>query len=67
MVCCQPSGTDPGGEGILWEAEMDLHDKVALILGAVKGIGKGIGLELARRGVRLASKEADGPSCTAPM
>jgi len=54
MVCCQPSGTDPGGEGILWEAEMDLHDKVALILGAVKGIGKGIGLELARRGVRLA-------------
>jgi len=33
---------------------MDLHDKVALILGAVKGIGKGIGLELARRGVRLA-------------
>lgn len=32
---------------------MDLNPKVALVLGAVKGIGKGIGLALARAGVRV--------------
>jgi 3-oxoacyl-[acyl-carrier protein] reductase len=32
---------------------MKLKNKVALVLGAVKGIGKGIGLALAREGVKL--------------
>ncbi len=32
----------------------DLRDRVALVLGASKGIGKGIGLRLAREGVRVA-------------
>lgn len=32
---------------------MELKNKVALVLGAVKGIGKGIGLALAREGVKL--------------
>lgn len=32
---------------------MNLKGKTALVLGAVKGIGKGIGLDLARQGVRL--------------
>jgi len=33
---------------------MDLNGKVALVLGAVKGIGKGIALDLAAQGVRTA-------------
>lgn len=33
---------------------MDLHDKVALVLGAVKGIGREIGLALAKKGVKVA-------------
>ncbi len=33
---------------------MNLSNKVALVTGAVKGIGKGIGLALAREGVRVA-------------
>ncbi|MDM8524742.1 3-oxoacyl-ACP reductase, partial [Desulfococcaceae bacterium HSG8] len=33
---------------------MKLKNKVALILGAVKGIGKGIGLALAKEGVKVA-------------
>jgi 3-oxoacyl-[acyl-carrier protein] reductase len=32
----------------------DLRDRVALVLGAIKGIGKGIGLRLAREGVKVA-------------
>lgn len=32
---------------------MEIQGKVALVLGAVKGIGKGIGLALARQGARL--------------
>jgi len=31
---------------------MELKDKVALVLGAVRGIGRGIGLDLARQGVK---------------
>ena len=33
---------------------MEIKDKVALVLGAVKGIGKGIGLALAGEGVKVA-------------
>jgi 3-oxoacyl-[acyl-carrier protein] reductase len=33
---------------------MELNGKVALVLGAIKGIGKGIGLALARQGVKVA-------------
>ena len=33
---------------------MDLNGKVALVLGAIKGIGKGVGLALAERGVKVA-------------
>lgn len=32
---------------------MNLNGKVALVLGAIKGIGKGIGLELANQGARV--------------
>jgi 3-oxoacyl-[acyl-carrier protein] reductase len=38
---------------------MDLENKVALVLGAVKGIGKAIGLSLAARGVKLALTHYD--------
>ncbi len=33
---------------------MELNGRVALVLGAIKGIGKGIGLALADRGVKFA-------------
>ena len=38
---------------------MELNDKVALVLGAVKGIGKGIGLALADEGVKVAANYFD--------
>ncbi len=38
---------------------MDLKNKVALVLGAVKGIGKQIALDLARQGVRVAATHYD--------
>lgn len=40
---------------------MQLKNKVALVLGAVKGIGKGIGLGLARKGVKVALNYFDWP------
>ena len=33
---------------------MEIKGKVALVLGAIKGVGKGIGLALARRGTKVA-------------
>ena len=33
---------------------MEIKGRVALVLGAIKGIGKGIGLELLRQGARVA-------------
>ena len=36
------------------DSESGIRDKVALVLGAIKGIGKGIGLALANEGVRVA-------------
>lgn len=37
-----------------WRPQMELYGKVALVLGAIKGIGKGIGLSLANKGARVA-------------
>ena len=42
---------------------MELKDKVALVLGAVKGIGKGIGLALAKDGVKVALNYFDWEVC----
>lgn len=39
--------------------EMDLNGKVALVLGSIKGIGKGVALALARKGVRVAATYFD--------
>ncbi len=36
------------------DSESGIQDKVALVLGAIKGIGKGIGLALANEGVKVA-------------
>ena len=44
-----------------------LNGKVALVLGAVKGIGRGIGLALARQGVRLALTRHDWPESFSEM
>ena len=41
---------------------MDLSGKAALVLGATKGIGKGIGLALAQAGVKVALNYYDGPA-----
>lgn len=38
---------------------MNLYGKVALVLGAIKGIGKGIGLALAQEGVNIAATYFD--------
>jgi 3-oxoacyl-[acyl-carrier protein] reductase len=43
------------------------EDRVALVLGAVKGIGKGIGLDLARRGFRVALTYYDWPEALPQM
>lgn len=41
--------------------------KVALVLGGIKGIGKAIGLDLLRRGIRVASTWHDWPESLAAM
>jgi 3-oxoacyl-[acyl-carrier protein] reductase len=46
---------------------MSLDNKVALVLGAVKGIGKGIGLALAERGARLVLTRHDWEDAFARM
>ena len=46
---------------------MKLKNKVALVIGAVKGIGKGIGLALANEGVRLALNYFDWEESLAEM
>ncbi|MCJ8502338.1 SDR family NAD(P)-dependent oxidoreductase [Desulfatitalea alkaliphila] len=40
---------------------MDLQEKVALVLGSVKGIGKAVGLDLARAGARVVYTWHDWP------
>jgi 3-oxoacyl-[acyl-carrier protein] reductase len=44
-----------------------MKDKVALVLGAVKGIGKGIGLALAQDGVKIALTHFDWPEALDAM
>lgn len=46
---------------------MELKGKVALVLGAVKGIGKGIGLDLARQGADLILTRHDWPDAFCDM
>lgn len=46
---------------------MEIKGKVALVLGAVKGIGKGIGLDLARQGVSLVLTRHDWPDAFCDM
>ncbi len=46
---------------------MELKKKVALVLGAVKGIGKEIGLALARNGVKVALTYFDWPEAVESM
>ncbi|MBW1984616.1 MAG: SDR family NAD(P)-dependent oxidoreductase, partial [Deltaproteobacteria bacterium] len=42
---------------------MKLKNKVALVLGSIKGIGKGIGLALAEKGVNVALNYFDWEEC----
>ncbi len=44
-----------------------MKNKVALVLGAVKGIGKGIGLALAQDGVKTALTHFDWPEALDAM
>ncbi|WP_035236192.1 SDR family NAD(P)-dependent oxidoreductase [Desulfobacter vibrioformis] len=46
---------------------MEIEGKVALVLGAVKGIGKGIGLDLARQGACLVLTRHDWPDAFCDM
>jgi 3-oxoacyl-[acyl-carrier protein] reductase len=46
---------------------MQLNDKVALVLGSVKGIGKAIGLDLARAGARVVYTYYDWPESLAAL
>jgi 3-oxoacyl-[acyl-carrier protein] reductase len=49
------------------EKVMDLSGKTALVLGAVKGIGKGIALSLAEAGVQVAATWHDWPESLAAL
>ncbi|NWH03735.1 SDR family NAD(P)-dependent oxidoreductase [Desulfobacter latus] len=46
---------------------MEINGKTALVLGAVKGIGKGIGLDLARQGANLILTRHDWPDAFCDM
>jgi len=46
---------------------MEIKGKTALVLGAVKGIGKGIGLDLARQGANLILTRHDWPDAFCDM
>jgi 3-oxoacyl-[acyl-carrier protein] reductase len=46
---------------------MNLHDKVALVLGSVKGIGKAVGLDLAAAGARVVYTYWDWPESLASL
>jgi 3-oxoacyl-[acyl-carrier protein] reductase len=46
---------------------MDLNDKVALVLGSVKGIGKAVGLDLAAAGTRVVYTHWDWPESLASL
>ncbi len=46
---------------------MELKGKVALVLGAVKGIGKGIGIALAKQGVKVALTYYDWEESLEPL
>lgn len=46
---------------------MDLNDKVALVLGSVKGIGKAVGLDLAAAGARVVYTYWDWPESLASL
>ena len=46
---------------------MQLENRVAIVLGGIKGIGKAVGLELARRGVRLGLTYYDWESSLGEM
>jgi 3-oxoacyl-[acyl-carrier protein] reductase len=46
---------------------MTTHDKTALVLGGIKGIGKAIALDLLARGIRVAATWHDWPESLAAM
>jgi len=46
---------------------MEIADKVALVLGSIKGIGKAVGLSLARAGAKVAYTHCDWPESLATL
>jgi 3-oxoacyl-[acyl-carrier protein] reductase len=56
--------------GSVWQYEesmMQLNDKVALVLGSIKGIGKAIGLDLAGSGTKVVYTYYDWPESLASL